>query len=196
MLRRPTTLVILSAFFLLPCLVVAQVHQSNPVADRIAMKVHKLDLLNQILPVLMTKDQIKKLLPVVEKARDMVRKQEAAELEQMKKYEGQLDGAISDAMDKKQVTKSEVLGSLRGMARGLEGSRMIVIADNTELVRKKFVEVMNAGQVKAAANALDPRLIDPNAKVDSLSEDDKLKLWIRAILLDPMAYDLLVDISK
>lgn len=194
MTRRPLALV-LAVLTLVPCLAYAQ-QASNPVADRIAVKVRKLDLLNQILPVLMTKEQIRKLLPTIEKARQAERDQTAKELDIMKKYEGKLDAAISAALNKKQVTKVEVLHDLRAMVRGISISRMAMVGTYSETVRKKFVEVMNAGQVKAATNALDPRLVDPNADVSKMSSDQKLKMWVRGILLDPLAYDLLVQLSK
>lgn len=195
MIRRTLALLAVTLAVLAPSLALAQI-QSNPVADRIALKVRKLDLLNQLLPVLMTKEQIRKMLPTIEKARQAEKDQTAKELELMKKYEGKLDAAISAAINKKQVTKIEVLRDLRAMVRGLSISRMAMVGNYTDIVRTKFVEVMNAGQVKAASNALDPRLVEPNADLSKLTSDQKLKLWIRSILLDPLAYDLLVELSK
>ena len=195
MIRRYLALVLAVFAVLAPAFASAQV-PSNPVADRISIKVRKLDLLNQILPVLMTKEQIKQMLPVIEKARQAERDQTAKELEIMTKYEGKLDAAIKAALEKKQVTKVEVLRDLRAMSRGLSISRLAMIGNYTDQVRTKFMSVMNAGQVKAASNALDPRLVDPNADVSKLTTDDRLKLWVRGILLDPLAYDLLVQLSR
>ncbi|MBS1709312.1 MAG: hypothetical protein JSS65_11420 [Armatimonadetes bacterium] len=195
MIRRTLVLVTLLLALMSPALAYGQA-KTNAVADRISIKIRKLDLLNQILPVLLTKSQIRQLLPSIEVARQAERDQMDKELEVMKTYENKLDAAIAQAIDHKRVTKLEVLKDLRAMVRGISISRLTMIGAHTEKVRAKFVSVVNAGQVKAAANALDPRLVDPNAKVDKMTTDEKLKYWIKTILLDPLAYDLLVQLSK
>jgi len=165
-------------------------------ATEIGKKIRQLDLLNQILPVLMTKEQLKALVPVIAKARAEERELDAKEFKMMVEKEAKVAAAIKEAKEKKQVPSRELVTELGQMYTAFTIGRQILIQNQVENVRAAMEKHLNKGQIKAAANALNPKIFDPKADLESITEDQKLKLWIRNILLDPLAYELLVELSK
>ena len=170
--------------------------QQNPDATRIGLKIRQLDLLNQILPVLMTREQIRKLLPIVEGVRQKQKDIEAKELEQMKLVENDVDKALAGGLEKGKVPSEELFAKLQKLTFAFQVTRQVHTAQSVEKVLEFMKKELNEGQRKAASNALDPRIFDPKADVTTMSDDEKLKYWIRAVLLDYESYDLLVKLSK
>ena len=165
-------------------------------ATEIGKKIRQLDLLNQILPVLMTKDQLKLMIPVIAKARNEERELSAKEFKMMAEKEAKVTAAIKEAKEKKLVPSRELVGELGQMYLAFSIGRQILVQSQVENVRLAMEKHLNKGQIKAAANALNPKIFDPKADMDAITEAQKLSLWIRNILLDPLAYELLVDLSR
>lgn len=164
-------------------------------SDEILEKVKRVDLLNQILPLLLTKDQIKKILPALEKARQAVVDTNAKEFAELKKLEPKLDLALKDAKEGKTPTR-EVLIEIASVFKGLEMYRKLVSENNTRDVLAAFTAATNEGQRKAAANSLRLELIDPSLDPKKMTEEEKLKTFVKIILLEPSAYNVLRDLSK
>lgn len=161
-------------------------------ASRILNKMRQVDLLNQILPVLMTTEQLGKLLPAVEKARSAAIELEKKELERMKKFETKLDPAIKDAKEKGQVPSSELQDEIKAILKEFQQNRTIMVLEQNEAVLKAVEETLDAGQIKAATNSLSV----PKGDTSKPSDRERLRRWVRAVLMDPLSYDLLVDLSK
>jgi hypothetical protein len=174
----------------------AQTQPAPVEADRILMKIRELDLLNQILPVLMKPEQIKKILPALEKAREAEKRIQKDEVAVLKKLEPTLDPALASAKDKGQVPTRETLNEMFGALRDLRTRRLVMVAEQSENVLKTVEETLDAGQIKAAANSLDPKIGHEGMDVTKLSDRDKLRTWVRIVLMDPAAYGLLVDLSR
>lgn len=165
-------------------------------AEEIMHTVHKLDLLNQILPLVMDKEQIGKLLPAIEQARQMVKNTQKSELTEMQRVKAKLDAALKDALDKRQVPSRELLGEVANMYKVFEIKREAIARENTTNVLEAMKKVLNEGQIKAAAGALEPKLLDPSLDPKAMTQDEKLRVFVRVILLDPDAYDLLIELRK
>lgn len=155
-------------------------------------KMRQLDLLNQLLPLVMNKDQIRKILPAVEKARQDVKAEENLEADLIAKYAARVDQAVKDGIDKGDVPDKKFLVELNALIRTMTMRRNAIAKDNVDLVLEAMKKNLNAGQLKAAANSLNPTVFMSGVKVEELKEDDKLMLFIREIMLDPLAYDILV----
>lgn len=168
----------------------------NQRAAQIGDKIRQVDLLNQILPVLMTKEQIRKILPSVDRARQAEKDLAAKELQMMKSKEAAIDAAIKEGKTGKMVPSAALLKDLSNMYVAFTAARKIMTAQSLEMVRKAMRANLNSGQIKAAANALNPKLFNPEADVSKMTEDQKLDMWIQLVMLDPLAYDLLLDLSK
>lgn len=173
-------------------LLVTPAANAQDVASRVLMKMRQVDLLNQMLPVLMTKEQVQKLLGPVEKARNAEKAIEKDELEQLKKIESKLDAAIKEAKEKQQVPPGELQTEIFKTLKGFQLKRAEMVIEQNEAVLKAVEETLDEGQIKAASNALSV----PEKEGEKMASRDKLRRWVRIVLMDPLSYDLLVELSR
>jgi len=165
-------------------------------SNEVLNKLRKVDLLNQLLPVALTKEQIDKLLPPLEKCRALVRKTADEEATILEKLDASVSPIVKAGLEKGDVPNVEQIRSLAAVMQGMQSQRAKVVFANTTAMTMAFTEVTNKGQQKAAANAYNPKLMDPGLKVEELTEERRMQIWIQDILLDPLTYDILVAISK
>jgi hypothetical protein len=165
-------------------------------SDEIVLKMRKIDLLTQIIPLALTKDQINKLLPAIERARAKVAAVVKAEAADLLKLDGKLNEAIKTSIENGTTPPKKLLDELALDTATLSEKRLVAIDENTELVLKSFEDTVNAGQKKAAANSLAPQLFDPSLKPDKMTIEEKVRFFVKQILLDPQAYDVLIELAK
>jgi hypothetical protein len=165
-------------------------------SNEILTQMRQLDLLNQILPLLMNKDQIGKLLTAIEKARANVRNIEQLEDQDLAKQAQKVSEATKAGFDQQKLPERELLVELNKLVRAFSIRRQVAIGENVTTVKEAFDAVLNPGQRKAAANSLNPGLFDPSLKVEQMSEEQKIRFFIQEILLDPLAYDVLKRLQK
>lgn len=158
-------------------------------------KMRQIDLLNQLVPLVMTKEQIRKLLPAIERARQDVRKQQAEEADLLQKYQARIEKAVADGTDKGIVPEKAFLKELNALVITMTMKRNAVASDNTDAVMAVMKATLNSGQLKAAGNSLNPRVFDTTIKPEDMKDDDRLRLFVREIMLDPLAYDVLVKMQ-
>ncbi|MFY9233079.1 MAG: hypothetical protein WAO58_01315 [Fimbriimonadaceae bacterium] len=190
---------ILSLIF---CLAIAAICAAQPVTEQtkhteaMLNKVKQLDVMNQILPMLMTKEQIKNILPSVEKARARVKAAQNKEYTALKAFEARLNEAYKKAIETGQTPGRALQAEIIRMfqEKGLE--RMLIAEENTDLVVEALKKHLNAGQIKAATNALDPKVFDPSLKPEEMTSEQKLRFFVKEIFLDPVAYDVLILLGK
>ncbi|MBN9501915.1 MAG: hypothetical protein J0H02_09100 [Armatimonadetes bacterium] len=183
---------------LLFALVGSSIAQTSDKAKRAAEtmdKFRQVDVLTMLLPMVLTKEQIRKILPDIEKARQDVKKQEQEEADLILKYSERVDQAIKAGVDEGEVPKSDLLREMRALVQTMTMKRRAVASDNVDLVFATVKKVLNEGQLKAAANSLRASDFMPADKAEALSEDDKVKLFVREILLEPHAYEILVKMQ-
>jgi len=182
---------LLSVLFLFGLSVLApaqtSVERAKASAD-ILTSIKKLDMLNQILPVLMTKDQLRKVLSAVETARKNAKDLEAKELEVMKEINPKIQAALTEALKNKKVPSQELLSDVSKMFTKFRVARKLMVELNVAQTTEALEKNLDEGQRRAAANALDPRVFDP--------EEEKLKLWVQFVLLDATSYEVLVELAK
>lgn len=158
-------------------------------------KVKKLDILNQLLPVLLTKKQITALLPVLEKARAEVRKTRKQEEALMVDQESKVTKALEEGITLQKIPTRQLLSDVNRMYAAIDIFRKMKGEENTQSVLEVFEKVVNAGQRKVAAQSLNIAFFDKDAQVDKMSEHDKEAVFVREILLHPYTYELLVKIA-
>lgn len=159
-------------------------------------KIRKIDLLFNILPVLYTKDQINKLLPALERAHTVNRETLDNEYDDYKGVDKLCDKSISDAIQQNILPTRQQRAELSNLLYKQEVRRQVTILKNVANIKEVFDKVMSDSQKKAAANSLDPRTFDPKAKPDEMTQDQKIEVYVREILLDQLTYDLLVERAK
>jgi len=165
-------------------------------AEGILTKGRQLDLLNQILPVLMTKPQLKLILPAIERARSAVRKVESDELLVLRGLEKEFDVLLKEAFEKGRVPTNGEMEKIFKRYQEMNLVRLEVSSANAEEVEVILRKNLNAGQLKAAQNALQPNRYDRGLDPTKMTDEQKLRFWVRMVLLDPLAYDLLVKLTR
>lgn len=182
----------------LPLLLLVSVAGAQPAKDRgeasanVLTKAAQLDLLRQILPLLFTKEQWRKLLPAVERARETVKSTERNEAEELIKLEKRVTDAYTGAMERGELPKAELLNEIHGKVRALEQTRRIMADKNVGEVTEAFEKVANAGQKKTAINSLNPKVF---GEVEKLNDEQKMRLFISEVLLHPLSYDIMRKLS-
>jgi hypothetical protein len=165
-------------------------------SEAILMKLRQIDLLTQFVPLALSKEQINKLLPAVERARAKVIALQKEEAQTLEKLDGKITEAISKSIDKNTPPPKALLDELALATATMGAKRDVLIDENTVAVMKVFNDICNAGQKKAAANSLAPQLFDPNLKPDKMTDGEKIRFFVQQIVLDPQSYDVLIRLEK
>lgn len=165
-------------------------------SDQVLLKMRQIDLLNQLIPLALRKEQINAILPSVERARSKVLQINKDEAQTLEKLESKITAAIKKSEEEGVAPPKALLDELATATQGMSDRRSVAIDDNTDLVLKAFNDTCNAGQKAAAANSLAPQLIDPSLKPDKMTQAEKIRFFVREILLDPQAYEVLVQLEK
>lgn len=182
----------------LPLLVVAtQAHaqlqkERAEASDNVLIKAAQLDILNQILPLVFTKEQWRKLLPSVEKARELVKTTERQEADELIKLEKRMNEAYIGATERGELPKPELLREFHAKIAALTKVRQVMAETNVANVFEVFEKTANAGQRKTAMNSLNPKQF---GKVEDMKDEDKVRLFVSEILLHPLSYDLMRKLS-
>lgn len=156
-------------------------------------KIGQLDLLVQLLPLALDKEQLRMLLPVIEKARAKSYKIMDMEADDLAKLDQRVSKAVTDALEKGVYPPQDLQVDIAKLTRAFTIRRQLAGAENVEEVYAAIGKTLNEGQKKAMENSLDPKLLGVKETLDSVG---KIKFFIREILLDPRSYDLLVKMSK
>lgn len=165
-------------------------------ATEILRKSRKIDLLNDILPVLMDKKELNAILAALDKTKKNVEDEEQFEFSLISKLEGELDAAIKAGTEKGDMPTHALMLKLSKTFGLLAGSREEASSTNIKTVKDAMNKVLNAGQLKAAASTLDVGVYFPGKKPEEITQDQKLDMYVRMVLLDPEAYSLLTDLFK
>lgn len=164
-------------------------------ATEILGKARQLDILNQVLPLLMTPKQLDKILSRLDKHRVESRKLELSEYDFLLKLEGNLDKSLKEAYDKGAIPTREALTASYSTFKMFEIRRQAVIGEVVTDLLKIVDTEFNAGQKKALAGAFSDSLVAQGGDASKLTDDDKRRFFVELILLDPMAYDVLTKLS-
>lgn len=165
-------------------------------SEEVGLKIKKMDLINQLLPVLLTPEQLKKILPVVEKARKAETDQLVREADLLKKLEPSLDKAISEATKTKKTVPIETMTKASSTLKAIRVSRNVMVDQQITATLSVVKSTLDEGQKKAAANSLPVGNFWPGKKSEEVSQDEKLRAWVKYVLLDPGSYDLLLALSR
>lgn len=170
--------------------------EQKAAADRVMRKIRKLEMYNQILPVLFTKDQIKAFLPALERYRSEVTKLELDENKILQGFERELDQNLERSANKGEIPESKTLNMAVIYFKAFAMKRKALVDETVAELTRLMKEKLNDGQVRSAANAMNPRLFLPDVDPEKMTEDQKLDLWVRMILIEAATYDILVELNK
>ena len=160
------------------------------------LNVAKLDVLIQVVPLALTKEQITPLLTAIEKVRQRQKELFAQEAKDLAEYEPLVAKAVADGIDKGVYPPRELQRKIAAFNRLVGTRRGLFYVEMTDDVFKVCKNVLNEGQLKAMEKSLKPELLEPGAKSADMDSDAKVKFFVRKVILDPNAYDVLVAMSR
>ncbi len=161
----------------------------------IQAKMRQLEVVNQLIPLVMTKDQVNKVLVVIEKCRKREFELEAKEAAQLRSVEKKLNEALDKGILEGVVPPNELIGELNTMYRAFLIGRGTVSEENTEAMLAVMKSTLNAGQLKAAEKSVNPKESNPSAEPEKMTQDERLRYFIRTVMLDWACYDVLVRLA-
>lgn len=166
-------------------------------SDEINAKIHEVDMLMQILPLLLTKDQLNdKILPAIEKNRETFRKELEYEDGELAKFESILDEALTGAYTKGSYPARKSTNEIADKTYKLGLQRQIIVSLMTDNMVDVINATLNAGQKKALLGSFDPKFIDPTAKPETITDERKMKFFVQRIFLDPTTYEILKKMAR
>lgn len=182
---------------LLPSIAFAQVSpEQQKISDRVLGKIRTIDLYNQILPVLMTPEQIKSFLPILEKYRSDFRKLVLKEHEMLKALEADLDKSIAEIKKNSDVADPMIVKKYVSHLDAFSITRQALYSASSQELIKLLKTKLNEGQITAAANSLSPNSINGETDPKKFTQDQKLAYWVDMVLYDDLAYDILVALTR
>ena len=170
----------------------AQSEESN----RILKKIQQMELYNQLLPVLFKPDEARAFLPILERHRAEARKTELFEHKTLRSLEIDLDRVIKEAQEKGKVPDPKVMSTVFNWFRTFAMKRKALVDDTAEELIRTMRQTLNEGQVRAAMNAFNPKEFDPTLDPETMTEDEKLALWVKVVMMDSLAYDIMLGFSR
>ncbi|HLK13186.1 MAG TPA: hypothetical protein VKT78_00140 [Fimbriimonadaceae bacterium] len=165
-------------------------------SDKVIDHIRQADLLNHLLPILWTKGQLNAILPSIEKARQTVELAHDNEYHKLMELDPKVSAAVDKALNDGNLPGRDLLKGVNDQLNTLQVTRTILGKRNEGLVYDALTATLNSGQKKAMANDLDPSSVTPGLKVETMSDEEKIRFYIRNILLDPLTYDLLVKLQR
>jgi hypothetical protein len=174
----------------------AQVSQGDPnkvqaILDQLA----EIDLSNQILPLLLSKDQIRKLLPVIERCRANIRNQEKKEADRLREIKVDSEKVFADVL-KGKLPPQAFLDKATAMFKKFESERAGVFVANGLIIVDAMNSTLNDGQKKAAIGVVDKVYDEQAKKWEDSSDAHKLRYFGMVIFLNDRAYSLLTKMAK
>ena len=165
-------------------------HKIQPVLDMLA----EIDAANQVLPIVLTKEQIKKLLPVIEKCRQNVRNQEKKEADRLKALKAEADKVHAEAV-RGLVPSQEFLDKVNKLFDTFDNEARGVIIANTIIILDALKGLLHEGQKRAVIGVVDKIYNEETKTWEEGSDERKLGYFGIRVLLSDSAYQLLVKLS-
>jgi hypothetical protein len=162
----------------------------------IMQKVSQVDLLVQVLPLAIRKEQYGPLLTVIEKNRQKEKVIRSNENEDLLRIEQDLNKAVSDGLEKGAYPPKEMRFKAIKLLNAMSIRRRIAVKEMVEDVYKVVSTTFDAGQLKVMENSLDPASDDPTVKRESLDAKAKINFFIERVFLDTLVYDILLKLEK
>jgi hypothetical protein len=164
-------------------------------STQILTNMRKVELLNQILPLALEKSQINQLLPTLERIRDKQRKLLEQEHKDLLEFDKQSSQAVDSGIQGK-LPDSEYVRTIEAFYKVNDIRRQVATGENLDMLMPAITKALNKGQQKVMANALTLRFFEPDITPAEATDELKMRVFAREVLLDPLAYELLVQLAK
>jgi hypothetical protein len=160
--------------------------------DPILQTLGEIDIANQILPLLLTKEQTNEILTIIERTRAAVKEQQKKEADALKALKAEADKVHKEAVEMGKVPSQEFLKKVNDLFAGWERERLNLKAKNTILLMSRIKDILNEGQIKAATGVVD-KVYDEQLKefVENPTDDQKLSYYVVHVFFNDAAYEFL-----
>lgn len=155
----------------------------------------EIDVANRILPLVLTKEQIRKLLPVIEKCRQNARNQEQKEARELLAMADEIEKVHMNTL-KGVVPSPEFLAKMNEIFKRFENERNAVKMANGILLGQTLDEVLHDGQKRAIVGVVDKVFNEQNRKWEDASEGAKIQFFALGILMSEDGYNFLVKLNR
>lgn len=159
-------------------------------------KLRQLDLLNQLLPILWKKNQIETVLKALDGVKDRVADEEKIEAQKLLEKESKIDEQLDKSLKSGTLPGKDLFNEVNSDISKMTAIRALIAHQNEDDVYTAMDKALTDGQKKEIANTLDPSIVDPKIKVADLSQEAKIRFFVRYIMLDPLTYDLLIKLES
>jgi hypothetical protein len=162
----------------------------------ILAKMRKVELLNELLPLVLTRDQILQILPTIERARAKTRELTNKEHDALLQFDKSSDATINAAM-KGKVPDQSAVRDIEVFYEAVDINRQAIMGQNIDAMMEVLQKVLNKGQMKVMANSLTLKFFEPDVTTAEEKDDNvKERVFVREVLLDPLTYDLFIQMTK
>lgn len=166
-------------------------HGVQPILDTLA----EIDLANQILPLTLTKDQVKELLPKIEECRQNVRNQEKKEADKLKTIRDEAEKVLKDC-EKGSVPTPEFLKKVEGMFTDFYNQRNGVKLANVIIMYQAMDKILHDGQKKIIISTVDRYYEDEVKTWENKTDELKMQFYALHIFLSDSGYQFLTKLNR
>ena len=164
-------------------------------STRILDNMRKVELLNQLIPLVLRPDQIQAILPVLERIRDKERRLTEQEHTDLLLFDQNSADTVAAGI-KGQLPSADYVVKLEAFYKANDIRRQVATGENLDMLMPVITKTLDGGQQKVMENSLTLQFFEPDLKPDSATDDQKMRVFCREIILDPLCYDLLVQMGK
>jgi hypothetical protein len=165
-------------------------------ANQVLVNIDKLNVVKFVLPLLLKKKQIGAMMAAMEKCRSKELEVRESDAKELLKLDADVKKAVSGAVEKGDYPDKALQAKVIAVQEAIITRRKIVVNENVQILEDAAKLSLDEGQLKVMVNILDPRSVDPSAKPDKMSDEEKRRFYLRAVFLDGLTYELLKVMYK
>jgi hypothetical protein len=173
-----------------------EITQAGKDVDATLLKINKINILKYVTPLLLKKTQLNSLMSTMEKCQAKQSEIIALDAKEFKKIEAEIDKALNGALNDGTYPKRELQAKVIQIQDALLLRRKIATAEMVDMLLETCRKSLNEGQLKVMGGLTDPNYVEGETKASKLPDDEKIKLYIREILLSPLTYDIFKQLAK
>lgn len=161
----------------------------------ILTNMRKVELLNQLLPLVLQPNQIQQLLPVLERIRAKQGKLLIQENKDLTEFQKTSLSAVGAGI-KGKLPDPALVRMIQVFYKANDIRRQVAMGENIDALMPTIYKTLDKGQQKVMSNSLVLQFFEPDITPKQATEEQKMRVFCREVLLDPLTYDLLVQMGK
>jgi hypothetical protein len=150
-----------------------------------------LDVSLKILPVAFTKEQINALLPVLERCRNKEKQIRELDAKEFIKIEEKVENALKGAIEQSRYPTNEFKEEIAKLTNAIAVRRQLATNEMVDTIYEAMKKSLNTGQIKAISNLIDPKYGNGTENPSKMTEEERIRFYIRGIMMDATTYELL-----